>query len=734
MSPELEAARQRIAELEAQVLEQATLLKQLEANIHPQLEATLDGYILADTDGWLQAVNASYCEMIGYTREELLQMNIRQLEVKIPQEEIDRRIEQMVAQGRDRFETQHRTKDGRILDLDVSIVIIHQKNRPLVAAFVRDITEYKRALRDLQQHALLLDTAQQLAHLGIWTWHIPTDTITWTEEIDRIFGLNGKITQTTLAGYLRSVHPEDKERIAHLLEQCRTTKTAVVFDERIIRPDGQIRYLRSWANMLPGPDNTYNTMIGACMDMTDHVLAESRLQESEKRYRRLFEDVPVALWEEDFSGVKQYIDELKAKGITDFRAWFENNPDAIQHCARLIQIRNINQAAVAMYEADNKQQLLGNLAGLITEATQNAFKEELIALASGRTRFHTEFVSHTLKGNKVYVELTLAIAPGYEDTWATVILATNDITARKETETQIRRLNEELEQRVKARTAELNQRIDEVERLNRGMINLLEDIQAANHLLTVTTRQLEATNKELEAFAYSVSHDLRAPLRAIDGFSRILLDQFANELPAEAQRLLNLVRNNSQQMGQLIDDLLSFSRQGRQPLHKEMVKPQQIVETVWQELAPERNGRQIELILGDLPPCYADPALLKQVYVNLITNALKFTRQKTIARIEIGCKQQDNQLIYFVKDNGAGFDMRYANKLFGVFQRLHRAEEYEGTGVGLAIVKRIIVRHGGQVWAEAEPEKGATFYFTLEPGGTTHEQRGRDFIGRGQSQ
>jgi signal transduction histidine kinase len=239
--------------------------------------------------------------------------------------------------------------------------------------------------------------------------------------------------------------------------------------------------------------------------------------------------------------------------------------------------------------------------------------------------------------------------------------------------------------------------------------------------------QLEVANQELEAFSYSVSHDLRAPLRAIDGFTRILQEEHAPELSAPAQRYLGLVHQNAQQMGCLVDDLLAFSRLGRQALKLQKVWPAGLAREALETLCTELAGRQVEIRIGDpaassaesdheLPACQADPALLRQVFANLLSNALKFTRTRPVARIEIGADQSDGQCVYYVKDNGVGFDMQYSNKLFGVFQRLHRAEDYEGTGVGLATIQRIIHRHGGRVWAQAELEAGATFYFTV-PGG-----------------
>lgn len=231
--------------------------------------------------------------------------------------------------------------------------------------------------------------------------------------------------------------------------------------------------------------------------------------------------------------------------------------------------------------------------------------------------------------------------------------------------------------------------------------------------LQETNQQLRAANQELDAFSYSVSHDLRTPLRAIDGFTTLILEDDALELSPQAERYLRLVRKNVQHMSQLINDLLTFAHLARQPLHKQPVNLTDLVRQALSELRTEQEGRQVKITLGDLPPVEADPALLKQVYANLLGNALKYSRQREVASIEIGYRNDGNKPVYFVKDNGVGFDMQYADKLFGAFQRLHRSDEYEGTGVGLAIVHRIITRHGGHVWAEATVNEGATFYFSL---------------------
>ena len=255
-------------------------------------------------------------------------------------------------------------------------------------------------------------------------------------------------------------------------------------------------------------------------------------------------------------------------------------------------------------------------------------------------------------------------------------------------------------------------------------VRLVGELEEKVNEVTERTRQLEAANEELGAFSYSVSHDLRAPLRAVNGYTSILLEEFGSALPAEGLGFLKRVKENGDHMGHLIDDLLAFSRLGRQALRVQRVHTRGIVDRALAQLAPAIEGRHVDLVIADLPDCDSDPALLEQVFVNLLGNAFKYSRKQEAARVEVGVKhgESDTTPVYFVKDNGAGFDMQYADKLFGVFQRLHRNQDFEGTGVGLAIVQRIVSRHGGRVWAEGKVNQGATFYFTLSPGGAQWQQ------------
>lgn len=245
------------------------------------------------------------------------------------------------------------------------------------------------------------------------------------------------------------------------------------------------------------------------------------------------------------------------------------------------------------------------------------------------------------------------------------------------------------------------------------------EARAARELAETRARLLaglEAKNRELEAFAYSVSHDLRAPLRAIGGFSRMLLDRHAEQLDAEANRLLQVVVTNVRQMSQLIDDLLEFSRLGRTALKKSSIDMEELAGQVVQEALTRAPGREADVSIVDLPEAIGDAGLLRQVLCNLVDNALKYSRHRDIARITIRGAVGSTDVEYLVSDNGAGFDMAFVDKLFGVFQRLHSSDEFEGTGVGLAIVRRIIERHSGRVWAEAAPGEGATVHFTLPKG------------------
>lgn len=288
-----------------------------------------------------------------------------------------------------------------------------------------------------------------------------------------------------------------------------------------------------------------------------------------------------------------------------------------------------------------------------------------------------------------------------------------DISRQREVESNLRKLTGDLESLVNERTAELNEKVEKLNKSQQAMLYMVEDLNRVTSELKQERQNLETANKELEAFSYSVSHDLRAPLRAMDGFTRILQEDYASKLDDEGKRLLNIVSDNAKKMGHLIDDLLKFSRLSRKELTFSEINMYDLANDVYQQSCSDKDKGKIEFRLHNIPPAFGDSSMMRQVWVNLISNAIKFSSHKAKQLIEIGCNTEGSQNHYYIKDNGDGFDMLYINKLFGVFQRLHAESDFEGTGVGLAIVQRIILRMNGRVWAEGKVDEGATFYFVL---------------------
>ncbi|HVZ64847.1 MAG TPA: ATP-binding protein [Lacunisphaera sp.] len=371
------------------------------------------------------------------------------------------------------------------------------------------------------------------------------------------------------------------------------------------------------------------------------------------------------------------------KEVSDLKAALDEHAIvAITDPAGRITYVNDKFCAISKYP---REELLGRDHRIINSRhhSREFFRTLWRTISRGRV-WRGEIKNRAKDGSYYWVDTTIVPFLGEGGKPRQYVAIRADITEKKHVEEELLRLNAELEARVRQRTA-----------------------------------ALEAMNRELEAFSYSVSHDLRAPLRAVSGFAQAVQEDFGAFLPEEGRRQLRIICESAIRTGTLIDDLLRFSLLSRQPLRTQPVDMDNLVRAALADLTVRHEGCNLDLRLAPLPMGQGDPALLKQVWINLLSNALKYSRGRNPAIVEVGSCELDGQRAFFVRDNGTGFDMRQAGRLFGAFQRLHRSEDYEGTGVGLAMVQRIVQRHGGRVWAEAEPNRGATFFFTL--GAPAHE-------------
>jgi PAS domain S-box-containing protein len=396
------------------------------------------------------------------------------------------------------------------------------------------------------------------------------------------------------------------------------------------------------ASQIRHKDNQPKMILLAIEDITEHKRWEEILRKRDERFKQVAENAGEWIWEVDVNGLYTYASPAVEKilgyepeeiiGIKHFYDFFA--PDMQEEFKKIA------------FEIFDRKETFKNLVRQYVHRNSN-----LIFMETSASPVLDD------KGNLL----------GYRG-------ADKDITERKQSEEEIKRLNENLNRRAV---------------------------------------ELEAANKEIEAFSYSVSHDLRAPLRAIVGFSSILLQDYLDKLDDEGKRLLNIIRSNTKKMGELIDDLLALSRIGRKDIELSDIDMDKLVNTVCDEIKAANNERKLQFDIKPLPPAYCDSGMIYQVFFNFLFNAIKFTKYRETAIIEVGGYADGSENVYYVKDNGVGFDMRYKDKLFGAFQRLHSEKEFEGTGIGLAIVKRIINRHGGRIWAEGKVDEGATFYFTL---------------------
>jgi PAS domain S-box-containing protein len=520
----------------------------------------------------------------------------------------------------------------------------------------RFIAERRQAEEALRTAKILLEQTFEQSPIPMVLVSMPDAMIRYINPASRRFlGIEDEpsVTNTPLMDIKPSWQDFDLQGKQGFLEELPLVRSLKGIktegDERyIVRKDGTVRY--ELVSGAPIFDDAGQLIAGylIMMDITERKQAEDALRESERRYHDIFDNVLDSLY------LLEVTEDGRFRNLEINPAFEKSTGLSRTHLIGKFIEETVSEETASIVNAKYRR---------CVEAGHPIEEEVELDIPTGRRYFHSTLIPTRDETGRV----------------SRIIGISRDITERKQAEEEIRRLNQELEQRVVERTSEL-----------------------------------EVANKELEAFAYSVSHDLRAPLRHIDGFIEMLQHRAKTTLDDQSRHYMDVIADSARRMGTLIDDLLSFSRMGRTEMSKSQVDLGELVQNVIRELGPETEGRNIQWKISSLPLIIGDRAMLRIVMTNLISNALKYTRPRSQAEIEIGwMPDHETETIVFIRDNGVGFDMNYADKLFGVFQRLHHQEDFEGTGIGLANIRRIISRHGGRTWAEGQVDHGATFYFSL---------------------
>lgn len=653
-------------------------LRDSEKKFRSVVQSARDAIILADRSGEIILCNKGAETIFEYGEEEILGKSVT---ILMPERYIDahrRGLERVNSTGVSEFigkqiELHGQRKDGSEFPLELTITIWKTEEETFYCGILRDITERKRAEEELRETNQVLRSLIQASPLAIVALDYEGKVERWNPAAERIFGWS---QQEVLGKPFPGIPKENQADFRIKYGQILQGQT-ITIEAKHQKKDGSLIDI----NILTAP--TYDATgkvrgsVGVISDTTERKRAEEEIRRlTEELEQRVIERT--AQLETANEELRNEITERKRAEETQRRliAILEGTSDFVGFAdAKDTQILYINRAGRKMTGIEEDEDVTKlKIADVHPEWTNKMLRNEVLptAIRDGVWRGECAFLNRDGREIPVLMVLLAHKTPSGE----VVIFSTvsRDITELKRAEEEIKKLNEDLKSRAS---------------------------------------ELEASNKELEAFSYSVSHDLRSPLRAIEGFSRFLFEDYSDILDDEGRRIINVIRQNTQNMGRLIDDLLSFSRLGRQDVRLSQIDMSELARAVFEELKPNIIERTLQSHINALPNGYGDRAMIQQVFVNLFSNAIKFTKPKDVAVIEVNSLAEGEENIYYVRDNGVGFDMQYVGKLFGVFQRLHTQDEFEGTGVGLALVKRIINRHGGRVWAQGKVGEGATFYFTL---------------------
>ena len=603
-----------------------------------------------------------------------------------------------------------------------------------------EIREHKKTLEELDKKQLILNEMEKVTRVGGWEYDAETNKVTWTQGVYEIYGVTSdNFDPSDTKNDFKFYHPIDQKTIKSAFYNALKNGTSYNLELRLISANGT----EKWVNTSGHPEFDHlkvKRIYGNIMDITKQKRSADELKKKVNELTALY----------NASRILQKIRTLDELGkelihVIESILHYDNSailfidektntlkPFAISDQGKGETFIKKNKKYIESYNLSPDKGITGWVAKhgkslLIDDVTKdkrylrvrNNIKSELCVPLKLGDRVvgvinieTTKPAAYSASDQIILETISASVAIAIENTRLLKDLQT-EIEHHKKTEAELRKLKDELEIAVAERTQELNEKIIKLDRSQKAMLYMVEDLNKMTTELKEQRLKLELSNKELEAFTYSVSHDLRAPLRAINGFAKFLIEDYKDKLDEEGLRYIHTIVENASRMDNLIYDLLNLSRVSRANMRKINADMKAIALSMYEEVATDQEKKSFELSIDKLPDLYCDSGLLKQVWQNLLSNALKYSAKSTIKKIEISAQNKKDEVIYSVKDFGVGFNAEYKNKLFGVFQRLHREDEFKGTGVGLAIVQRIVHRHGGRVWADGELNKGAVFYFSI---------------------